>query len=434
MPPQTQRWSPPSQPLLDGRPAATAHGGHWLIRLVLFACLGISPGTAWSQTKEKDKYAPLRDKMVTVCLEREGIQNQRVLDWMRQVPRHLFVPANLRHAAYFDQALPIGQKQTISPPYIVAYMTESLDPQPEDRVLEIGTGSGYQAAVLSGLVKDVYTIEIVEPLGKTAAKVLTDLKYENVHTRIGDGYLGWPEAAPFDKIIVTCSPEKVPEPLVEQLAEGGLMVIPVGERYQQSLYLMRKRDGKLEKEALRPTLFVPMTGQADQLREVRPDPSNPQLVNGDFELPLDNPEHCPGWYYQFGMRVESDPDAPEGPQHIVFENDVPHRPTLLLQGMALDGTLVRKVRLSTWVSTTQTKTGGGPEEKAAIVLQFFDKDRNRIGYYFLGPFLGTKKWHREQREFEVPPNAKEAIVSIGMFGGTGIARFDGVKLEVVRNR
>ncbi|MFN5948270.1 MAG: protein-L-isoaspartate(D-aspartate) O-methyltransferase [Pirellulaceae bacterium] len=409
----------------------------WLLLALLWggAAMMVGPESLlYGQDDSEDRYRTARKRLLEDVLQPGGVREPKVLEAIGNTPRHEFVDASQRDKAYYDMALPIGESQTISSPYIVAVMTEALQTAPTDRVLEIGTGSGYQAAVLSPLVKEVYTIEIVESLGLKATQLLKRLGYTNVFTRVGDGFKGWEEVAPFDKIIVTCSPEKVPEPLVEQLAEGGLMVIPVGERYQQSLYLMRKRDGKLEKEALRPTLFVPMTGQADQLREVRPDPSNPQLVNGDFELPLDNPEHCPGWYYQFGMRVESDPDAPEGPQHIVFENDVPHRPTLLLQGMALDGTLVRKVRLSTWVSTTQTKTGGGPEEKAAIVLQFFDKDRNRIGYYFLGPFLGTKKWHREQREFEVPPNAKEAIVSIGMFGGTGIARFDGVKLEVVRNR
>ena len=183
-------------------------------------------------------------------------------------------------------------------PFIVAYMTESLDPLPTDKVLEIGTGSGYQAAVLSPLVKEVYSIEIVESLGKQASKVLKQLDYENVFTKIGDGYLGWEEHAPFDKIIVTCSPEDIPRPLVEQLKEGGLMVVPMGERHQQTLYLMEKQNGEMVRKSLRPTLFVPMTGKAEDQRRVLPDPTNPQLLNGDFEEGLDEEGFVKGWYYQ----------------------------------------------------------------------------------------------------------------------------------------
>ncbi len=171
-------------------------------------------------------------------------------------------------------ALPIGNGQSISPPLVVANMTEQLDPQPADRVLEIGTGSGYQAAVLSPLVRDVYTIEIQEALGKRADALLQRLGYKNVHRRIGDGYQGWPEAAPFDKIIVTCSPEQVPPALVEQLREGGRLIVPVGERFQQNLYLFRKTDGKLVGQALEPTMFVPMTGNAERQRLVKPDGAN----------------------------------------------------------------------------------------------------------------------------------------------------------------
>ncbi len=165
---------------------------------------------------------------------------------MRDTPRHEFVPRDQQKNAYFDMSLPIGDEQTISGPFVVAYMTEQLDPQPADKVLEIGTGSGYQAAVLSPLVKDVYTIEIVEPLGKRAEPTLKRLKYDNVHVKIGDGYQGWPEHAPFDKIIVTCSPEKVPQPLVDELKEGGRMIVPVGERYRAdavSLHQERRQAG-----------------------------------------------------------------------------------------------------------------------------------------------------------------------------------------------
>ncbi|MFN9198099.1 MAG: protein-L-isoaspartate(D-aspartate) O-methyltransferase [Planctomycetaceae bacterium] len=430
MPPQTELGSRPSYPGVVRRPASAPHWGHRLT-LVLFASLGlmeIGSGNVWGQTKEKDKYAPLRDKMVTVCLEREGIQNQRVLDWMRQVPRHLFVPANLRHAAYFDQALPIGQKQTISPPYIVAYMTESLDPQPEDRVLEIGTGSGYQAAVLSGLVKDVYTIEIVEPLGKTAAKVLTDLKYENVHTRIGDGYLGWPEAAPFDKIIVTCSPEDIPQPLVDQLREGGRMIIPIGERYDQAFYLLEKKGGQLERRKLLPVLFVPMTGDSEAQRKIQPDPGKPQLRNGGFELANDG--IAENWYYQRGLTRQTE-GAVEGEACVVFENDEPGRGTQMLQGMAVDGSKISGLNFSLRVRGRDLRSGTHADERPALRIHFYDADRKELPIDGVGPWEGTFDWKRVSKLVPVPSRAREAILRIGLNGGLGELAVDDVQMKVL---
>src|SRR6056297_2640284 len=236
-----------------------------------------------SQVRSEDPFVEARQRLVETRIRPAGVTNTGVLDAIRRTPRHEFVPRSQLPRAYFDMALPIGHSQTISSPFIVALMTEALDPQPTDKVLEIGTGSGYQAAVLSPLVAEVYTIEIVRPLGEKAARVLAELEYDNVSAKVGDGFLGWPEAAPFDKIIVTCSPESIPQPLVDQLREGGQMIIPVGERYQQTLYRMIKKDGKLERQPLRPTLFVPMTGEAEESRQLQPDPANPQVVNGDFE-------------------------------------------------------------------------------------------------------------------------------------------------------
>lgn len=200
--------------------------------------------------------------MVETQISARRIRDSRVLAAIQSVPRHEFVPAELRAHAYEDRPLPIGYDQTISQPYIVAFMTEQLAPQPTQRVLEIGTGSGYQAAVLAKLVAEVYTIEIVEPLAKRATADLSRLGFENVHVRAGDGYQGWPEAAPFDAIIVTCAPEHVPEPLVRQLKDGGRMIIPVGESGRQQLYVLEKRSGKVERRAVLPVRFVPMTGKA----------------------------------------------------------------------------------------------------------------------------------------------------------------------------
>lgn len=237
--------------------------------------------------EELDAKYPVVPDALRMTLEEliptKELRNVRVLKATARIPRAEFVPKDFREYAYQDAALPIGDGQTISAPFIVAYMTETLDPQPTDRVLEIGTGSGYQAAVLSCLVSEVYTIEIVKNLGRRAAETLKKLKYDNVFVRVGDGYQGWPEAAPFDKIIVTCSPENVPQPLLDQLKEGGKLIIPVGERYRQYFVLCEKKDGKIERKTLIPICFVPMTGEAEEKRVEKPDPTRPRLAGGGFE-------------------------------------------------------------------------------------------------------------------------------------------------------
>ena len=201
--------------------------------------------------------------MVEQQLKPRGIHDERVLAAMAKVPREEFVADDLRNRAYTDGPLPIGHDQTISQPYIVAFMTEQLHPQPTDKILEIGTGSGYQAAVLAELVKEVYTIEIVEPLAKEASARLARLDYNNAHVKVGDGYQGWPEVAPFDGIIVTCAPDKVPQPLTQQLKDGGRMIIPVGTTMMdQQLYLLEKKNGELAQTAILPVRFVPMIGEA----------------------------------------------------------------------------------------------------------------------------------------------------------------------------
>ena len=203
-------------------------------------------------------FAAQRQRMVEQQLKPRGIKDGRLLAAMTKVPREEFVPVNARADAYQDRPLPIGYEQTISQPYLVAFMTEQLRPKQSDSVLEIGSGSGYQAAILAELVANVYTVEIVEPLAKTAEATLRRLGYTNVHMRVGDGYKGWPEEAPFDAIIVTCAPDKVPQPLIDQLKDGGRMVIPVGERFAQQLYLLEKKNGQLKQSATLPVRFVPM--------------------------------------------------------------------------------------------------------------------------------------------------------------------------------
>lgn len=209
--------------------------------------------------------AAARKRMVAEQLISWGrhITNQHVLDAMLKVPRHEFVPDAYRGAAYDDSPLPIGYGQTISQPFIVAFMTEQLDPQPNQHVLEIGTGSGYQAAILAELVGMVYSIEIIDSLARRADETLRRLGYKNYKVKAGDGHQGWPEYAPFDAIIVTCSPDKIPQPLIEQLKDGGKMIIPVGEVHEQSLYLLEKRGSKITQRAVLPVRFVPMTGKSN---------------------------------------------------------------------------------------------------------------------------------------------------------------------------
>jgi protein-L-isoaspartate(D-aspartate) O-methyltransferase len=187
----------------------------------------------------------------------------RVLEAMGKVPRHEFVPLAQRHSAYRNRPLSIGAGQTISQPFIVALMTDLLAPKPTDKVLEVGTGSGYQAAVLGELVKELYTIEIVEPLGLEAAAALSRLGYKNVHTRIGDGYKGWPEEAPFDSIIVTAAPDHIPPELIAQLKIGGRLVIPVGKLSQDLLVITKNEDGSTSREQIVPVQFVPLTREKE---------------------------------------------------------------------------------------------------------------------------------------------------------------------------
>ncbi|MBN2432268.1 MAG: protein-L-isoaspartate(D-aspartate) O-methyltransferase [Acidobacteria bacterium] len=215
---------------------------------------------------QADEFHPRRQQMVMHQIAARGIRDERLLAAMRQVPRHRFIPASYQSWAYSDQPVPIGQDQTISQPYIVAYMTAALDLQPDERVLEIGTGSGYQAAILAELAGRVYTIEIVPELGRRAAALLAELGYNNIRCRIGDGYKGWPDAAPYDAIIVTAAPPSIPAALVEQLAPGGRMVVPVGAvgSVQHLVKIEKDASGQVKESYLLPVRFVPMVKGTDK--------------------------------------------------------------------------------------------------------------------------------------------------------------------------
>ena len=401
--------------------------------LALIAMCGVFASTTSAQSTAEARR--LRNKMVDEEIVAAGVENEEVIRSMRETSRHDFVPLAHRKYAYLDMALPIGNQQTISPPFVVAYMTEQLNPQPSDKVLEIGTGSGYQAAVLSPLVSEVYSIEIVAPLGRRAARTLKRLKYRNVKIRIGDGYLGWPEAAPFDKIIVTCSPDKVPKPLVDQLREGGQMVVPVGERYRQNLYRFTKVDGKLQREVLRATLFVPMTGEAEEQRARQPDPSRPRLVNGGFESVLGDDGLPEGWHYlRQATLVDATDESPaaEGERYLRFRNDDPGRGCRALQGFAVDGRKVGKLAVRFKVRGERIRYGQSHKQWPWVVVTFYDERRAVLDDATIGPFQGDFDWTEYREKVAVPIRAREAIIRIGLLGAIGELAIDDLHVAAAK--
>ena len=380
----------------------------------------------WAQRPSTSRWQAARDDLVDQKLVPSGIQHQGVIEALRTTPRHEFVPLTQQKWAYLDMALPIGDQQTISSPFIVAFMTQSLDPRPTDRVLEIGTGSGYQAAILSPLVRDVFSIEIVPSLGKRASLTLKRLGYANVHVKIGDGYQGWPEEAPFDKIIVTCSPEDVPDPLVDQLAEGGSLVIPVGERYQQTLVRMTKRNGELHREPLRPTLFVPMTGTAESQRAIQPDLTKVAIKNGSFDAPSQPGSPLPGWYYQRQVARVASKDTTEA--HAQFQNEIPGLASHALQGFAVDGVRFRSLHVSAKIAYQRVVPGPHEDMVPMIAVSFYDQDRSPLGQQWIGPWKGTAGWTSVRQSFRVPHRTREAILRIGLFGATGSFSVEGLEV------
>jgi protein-L-isoaspartate(D-aspartate) O-methyltransferase len=245
-------------------------GAGWLA-LALLAALSGSPAPA-APSEQRDPWAELRNRMVDEQIRSRDVHRRDVLRAMREVPRHLFVPEPQRSQAYDDHPLPIGSGQTISQPYIVALMTTLLDVGPKSKVLEIGTGSGYHAAVLSRVAGEVYTMEIVDDLGRQARQTLERLGYKNVQVRIGDGYKGWPEKAPFDAIVLTAAPPRIPQPLVDQLKPGGRMVLPVGGFWQDLLVVTKQADGSVRTRKVLPVRFVEMTGEVKGRLGLAPTP------------------------------------------------------------------------------------------------------------------------------------------------------------------
>jgi len=431
---------------------------HRFFILLLFFLIFV-PTFCPAQTEKEMTEA--REMMVQRELVQAGVRNPDVLEAMRMTLRHKFVPKNVRAQSYEERALPIGLGQTISSPFVVASMTEALNPQPDDRVLEIGTGSGYQAAVLSPLVAEVYSIEIVEPLAKQAQKTLKSLKYKNVHVCAGDGYKGWPEAAPFDKIIVTCSPESPPPALVKQLKDGGLMVVPLGERYSQNLCILKKDGDRLEKQPIRPILFVPMTGQAEDHREVLPDPENPTLQNGNFEKIMigqaSQIEKMPGqrsdaeeedeeeasegdepetikipkvWCYLRQARIDANDDG-RGKYCLRFENKTPGALAQACQGTGVDGRKVVGLHFEMSIKGEKLMPDVVRGGKPGVFIVFIDEKRNTIQSSILGGWRGTFDWKTVSFTIEVPESAREACIYFGLHGAKGTLWIDDVKMSAV---
>jgi protein-L-isoaspartate(D-aspartate) O-methyltransferase len=388
--------------------------------------LGLLLATSSLYAQEPEAYHRARQKMVEDKIVGAGVRNELVLDAIREVPRHRFVLPKFGADAYREVIIDIGHKQTLSTAYIVAYMTEAIDPKPTDRVLEIGTGSGYQAAVLAKLVKDVYSIEIVEPLGREAAERLEKLGVKNAHVRIGDGYQGWPEEAPFDKIIVTCSPESVPQPLFDQLREGGKMIIPLGERYHQAFYLIEKVDGKQVKTKLLPTLFVPMTGKAESERKNQTNSARPKIVNGGFETSTDDVPDA--WFYVRQGLLERK-GAPEGKSFLTFSNREPGREAHALQAFGVDGKRIRALRLSLFIKLENAVAGPEGYERPALAIRFFDSQNKALKEEIVGPWLGSSPWRRVSAEVPVPKDTAMAMIQVGLRGATGQMSVDDVRLS-----
>lgn len=237
----------------------------YLIRILILSVIVFLIGScARPRNTESETWdIKARSSMVRNQIVARGITDTLVIKAMTEIPRHEFVPTQYQHMAYGDFPLPIGEGQTISQPYVVALMTEEIELTPSDRVLEIGTGSGYQAAVLAMIGAEVYSIEIVPSLAEHASRLLSEMGYDNVHVKCGDGFLGWPEAAPFDAIIITCAPKTVPQPLIEQMAEGGRLIVPLGDDFQM-LTLLRMTGGEVTRDELIPVRFVPMKGKIEE--------------------------------------------------------------------------------------------------------------------------------------------------------------------------
>lgn len=397
---------------------------------LILLCCSVFPSVAWAQPG-LEAFKVAREKMVREELTAQGIKNDRVLRAMGQVPREQFLPLTKRKFAYLDMPIPIGEAQYMPPPLRTADLLEQIDPQPSDKVLVVGTGSGYGPGVLSRIVREVYAIEIVPELAREAAATFQRLKYSNITSKQGDGFAGWAEHAPYDKMLVECAPESVPPPLVEQLKEGGVLVIPVGEHFQQTLFKYRKQNGKLTVEQSRPTLFLPMIGKAKFLQTTDTAAQEPQILNPSFETEFEGDKNLPAnWYFVKQAQVIEYPTAPNGKRVLWFKNETPGHASIAIQGFACDG---RKVKLLTITLNVKVKSvirGQNLEQLPRLEIMYLNENNRAIHHDFIGPWFLTGDWTEQQARFQVPPQARAALIRIGLLGATGEAWFDNLRMKV----
>lgn len=357
-----------------------------------------------------------------------------VLSAIMRTARDRFVPASYKKTAFRDLAVPLGRSRYQQAPSLLAYMTEELDVRPDEKVLHIGTGSGYYTAVLSLLAKEVYTVELDETLGNRASQTFEKLAYTNIYTKIADGYDGWEEHAPFDRIVFTCSPETVPEPLVKQLREGGVMIVPLGEPFRQVLYRCKKKGEELQKEFLLPYPFELMEGEAQSRRQTKPDPERPELSNGHFERFHENGEPY-GWFSMTNAIVREVPDAPEGRHFLKLEvnsfSSDEARFARAEQSFALEGKNVSRLHLEAFLrgDRLETLSARNVRASASMILLCYDESDRLLQRYDLAPVSGSFDWKAFQCEISVPKKTKKATLILTLSDRTGTLEFDALSVR-----
>ncbi|MCE9528021.1 MAG: protein-L-isoaspartate O-methyltransferase [Planctomycetales bacterium] len=397
------------------------------LAIVAFALASQQPAAAQSGLRE---LLEARRLMVQEEIANQGIENERLLEAMRDVPREQFVPLSRRNLAYLNVAIAYDDGQVILPPLVTAHLIEQLNPHKNDKVLVIGPGSGYSTALLSRMVREVFAVEIDPVIAKTAEETLARLKYTNVKVRVGDGFEGWKEHAPYQRIIVECSPDSVPKALVEQLAEGGILLVPIGDEFDQTMHLCKKENGKLTTLSLWPTLLLPMKGKAEELRSQSEMPRDPSILNGGFEELVPKTKDVPAhWAYVRQGRAIAGEFCPEGKNSLAFVNLTPGAAAMALQAFPVDGKKVSELSFACNVWGKDIRPGQNRQQLPRVEVRFFDEKRRLVGGDWMGGWNLTFDWLGKEHVFSVPRTAKFAVLRIGLCGATGEIRFDDLKLE-----